>query len=155
MSIIAICGYWHCNNCYFISITHSIVFFAMQFGLYTVHVKISMKTREMEYFPIKIQSWVRAFLVFVLALLRSRVEPSHPCAFALFLGLRFRAFAFVLSLSSTLCFSRSSFRPRFSRLYSRTHPGSHFTDFKEHTTIFKGPIIPKIVCTLLLLPRDM
>jgi hypothetical protein len=27
MSIIAICGYWHCNNCYFISMTHSSVFF--------------------------------------------------------------------------------------------------------------------------------
>jgi hypothetical protein len=34
-------------------------------------------------------------------------------------------------------------------------PGSHFTDFKEHTTIFKGCIIPKIVCRLLKLPRDM
>ncbi len=28
-------------------------------------------------------------------------------------------------------------------------PGSHFTDFKVHTTIFKGSIILKIVCRLL------
>jgi hypothetical protein len=28
-------------------------------------------------------------------------------------------------------------------------PGSHFTDFKEHTTILKGSIILKIVCRLL------
>ncbi len=34
-------------------------------------------------------------------------------------------------------------------------PGSHFTDFKEHTTILKGSIILKIVCRLLYLPRDM
>jgi hypothetical protein len=28
-------------------------------------------------------------------------------------------------------------------------PGSHFTDFKEHTTILKGSIILKIICRLL------
>jgi hypothetical protein len=28
-------------------------------------------------------------------------------------------------------------------------PGSHFTDFKEHTTIFKGSIILKIIRRLL------
>ncbi len=34
-------------------------------------------------------------------------------------------------------------------------PGSHFNDFKEHTTIFKGSITLKIVCRLLYLPRDL
>ncbi len=27
-------------------------------------------------------------------------------------------------------------------------PGSHFTDFKKHTTIFKWTIIPKLGCKL-------
>ncbi len=34
-------------------------------------------------------------------------------------------------------------------------PGSHFTNFQEHTTIFKGTIILKIDCRLLSLLRDM
>jgi hypothetical protein len=34
-------------------------------------------------------------------------------------------------------------------------PGSHFTDFKEHITIFKGSVILKIDCRLLKLLGDM
>jgi hypothetical protein len=33
--------------------------------------------------------------------------------------------------------------------------GCHFTDFKEHTTIFKGNVILKIDCRLLELLGDM
>jgi hypothetical protein len=34
-------------------------------------------------------------------------------------------------------------------------PGSHFTDFKERITIFKGSVILKIDCRLLKLLGDM
>ncbi len=38
--------------------------------------------------------------------------------------------------------------PVYSSPGSRFWTWNHFTDFKEHITIFKGGIIPKIVCTV-------